>query len=221
MTDAADRTAPQCQECHCQTGGGEFCFQHKPYMVYPKADGSFLSDRNGRKHLWLDDELTTGAEQAEKHALFDLLRVFEPGLSSAIPTASDTLGKVRELQAELRQVREDRDAAVEELDMKTATMRELRQREIERAKAAEASQAALVALVAQWRALAVARYSTMSPYPQGQGDAFAACADELADALRSGIAAPQGETQEKDKNTTRVDGFPEGAHGDLPRRLTR
>ncbi len=46
---------PQCKECHCRTGGGEFCYNHAPYMVYPKADGSFISDRCGRHHIWLDD----------------------------------------------------------------------------------------------------------------------------------------------------------------------
>ena len=40
-----------CKECGCRTGGGEFCYNHAPYMVYPKADGSFLSDRNGRHRV--------------------------------------------------------------------------------------------------------------------------------------------------------------------------
>ena len=38
---------PHCQECGCQTGGGDFCYQHKPYTVTPKKDGSFVVDRLG------------------------------------------------------------------------------------------------------------------------------------------------------------------------------
>lgn len=45
----------QCKECGCTTGGGTFCYEHAPYMVYPKADGSFISDRNGRKHISFDE----------------------------------------------------------------------------------------------------------------------------------------------------------------------
>jgi hypothetical protein len=45
-----------CKECGCTTGGGEYCYRHAPYMVWPKADGSFLSDRNGRKHVSSFDE---------------------------------------------------------------------------------------------------------------------------------------------------------------------
>lgn len=44
-----------CKECGCQTGGGEFCYQHAPYMVYPQKDGSFIVDRNGRRRVWLDE----------------------------------------------------------------------------------------------------------------------------------------------------------------------
>lgn len=46
-------TTPRCKECNCQTGGGEYCYEHAPYMVWPLKDGSFRSDRNGRHHVWL------------------------------------------------------------------------------------------------------------------------------------------------------------------------
>src|SRR4051812_37405216 len=46
---------PRCKECDCVTGGAEHCYEHKPYMVYPKADGSFVSDRYGRKNIWFDE----------------------------------------------------------------------------------------------------------------------------------------------------------------------
>lgn len=45
----------ECRECHVRTGGGDYCYEHAPYMVFPKADGSFISDRQGRKRIYLDD----------------------------------------------------------------------------------------------------------------------------------------------------------------------
>ena len=59
--------APQCKVCHCTTGGGEFCYEHAPYMVYPQADGSFLVDRNGRKHVWLEEPPSLKAELHDTH----------------------------------------------------------------------------------------------------------------------------------------------------------
>jgi hypothetical protein len=50
----AEKDPTTCRECGCQTGGGDYCYQHKPYMVYPKADGSFLSDQGGRKRISFD-----------------------------------------------------------------------------------------------------------------------------------------------------------------------
>jgi hypothetical protein len=47
-----------CGECGCTTGGALFCYEHKPYMVYPKADGSFLVDRYGRRHVSFDEPPT-------------------------------------------------------------------------------------------------------------------------------------------------------------------
>jgi len=41
-----------CKECGCQTGGGDYCYEHAPYMVYPLKDGSFRSTRNGVRHIW-------------------------------------------------------------------------------------------------------------------------------------------------------------------------
>jgi hypothetical protein len=43
----------QCRECGCRTGGGDYCYQHAPYTVWPLKDGSFRSDRNGLEHIWL------------------------------------------------------------------------------------------------------------------------------------------------------------------------
>jgi hypothetical protein len=55
-----------CKECGCTTGGAEFCFEHAPYMVYPKADGSFISDRNGRKHISFDEPPAPYAKELEE-----------------------------------------------------------------------------------------------------------------------------------------------------------
>lgn len=44
-----------CKECGCETGGGEYCYQHAPYLVRPLKDGSFYSDRNGRKCVWIHE----------------------------------------------------------------------------------------------------------------------------------------------------------------------
>jgi hypothetical protein len=56
---------PTCQECGCQTGGGQYCYEHVPYMVWPKKDGSFLSDRGGRLRYWFDDLARAPAEERE------------------------------------------------------------------------------------------------------------------------------------------------------------
>lgn len=37
----------QCQECGCTTGGGDYCWQHRPYTVYPLKDGTWRETRNG------------------------------------------------------------------------------------------------------------------------------------------------------------------------------
>jgi hypothetical protein len=44
----------ECKECGCQTGGGDYCYQHKPYTVTPLKDGSFRVDRFGVQRVWLD-----------------------------------------------------------------------------------------------------------------------------------------------------------------------
>lgn len=60
---ASPGASPQaeCAICHCQTGGAGFCYEHAPYMVYPQADGSFLVDRNGRKHVSFEEPPAPGA----------------------------------------------------------------------------------------------------------------------------------------------------------------
>ena len=58
----------ECQECHCRTGGGDYCYQHAPYMVWPKADGSFIVDRNGRKRVWLDEPPSEASEAGDSMA---------------------------------------------------------------------------------------------------------------------------------------------------------
>lgn len=45
----------QCKECGCTTGGGEYCFQHAPYTVFPLKDGTFRSNRHGLKRIWFDE----------------------------------------------------------------------------------------------------------------------------------------------------------------------
>ena len=44
-----------CEICGTQTGGGLFCYEHQPYMIFPQKDGSFISDRGGRKRVWLEE----------------------------------------------------------------------------------------------------------------------------------------------------------------------
>jgi len=54
--DQGQRKGPtHCKECGVMTGGGEFCYVHAPYTVWPLKDGSFRSTRGGLKHLWLDE----------------------------------------------------------------------------------------------------------------------------------------------------------------------
>jgi len=51
LTAEPERPDAKCQACGVQTGGGEYCYEHKPYMVYPQQDGSYLVDRFGRRHV--------------------------------------------------------------------------------------------------------------------------------------------------------------------------
>lgn len=53
-----------CRVCNCQTGGGEYCYEHAPYVVYPQKDGSFLSDRGGRHRVFIDDLAVTEKPEA-------------------------------------------------------------------------------------------------------------------------------------------------------------
>jgi hypothetical protein len=55
MTYDGTSTLGECKECHCKTGGGNYCYEHAPYTVWPKVDGSFHVDRNGRKHISYDE----------------------------------------------------------------------------------------------------------------------------------------------------------------------
>jgi predicted transcriptional regulator len=103
MTDAADRTAPHCQECHCQTGGGEFCYQHAPYTVYPKADGSYLSDRNGRHRVWLVPEPSQEAELATLRAQLqqaeETIRQLQEQQAALVALVAQLQEKVKDLEA--------------------------------------------------------------------------------------------------------------------------
>ena len=55
QSPTADTRPPTCRECGCQTGGGDYCYQHKPYTVWPQKDGSFLTDSRGsRKRVWVE-----------------------------------------------------------------------------------------------------------------------------------------------------------------------
>lgn len=62
-----------CQECGCRTGGGDFCYEHKPYMVYPQKDGTFISDQHGRKRITLEAPPTNAPEKAAEGV--DLVRI--------------------------------------------------------------------------------------------------------------------------------------------------
>lgn len=66
-------TPARCNECSCQTGGGEYCYRHKPYLVTPLKDGSFYVDRNGRQHVLV--EPMTDAERATLTATVARLQV--------------------------------------------------------------------------------------------------------------------------------------------------
>lgn len=44
-----------CRECGCTTGGGDYCYEHKPYMVEPLKDGSYRVYRNGVYRVWRDE----------------------------------------------------------------------------------------------------------------------------------------------------------------------
>lgn len=46
---------PRCRECGATIGAGSYCFEHKPYLVTPKKDGTFLVDRYGRRHVSFDE----------------------------------------------------------------------------------------------------------------------------------------------------------------------
>ncbi len=37
MSADTDWGAPRCKECGCQIPGGEHCYQHAPYTVWPLA----------------------------------------------------------------------------------------------------------------------------------------------------------------------------------------
>jgi hypothetical protein len=36
---------PKCVECDGETNGELYCVEHKPFMVWPKKDGTFIIDR--------------------------------------------------------------------------------------------------------------------------------------------------------------------------------
>jgi hypothetical protein len=46
---------PVCKECGCQTGGGEYCYEHKPYTVSPLKDGTFRVDRFGMQRISFEE----------------------------------------------------------------------------------------------------------------------------------------------------------------------
>jgi hypothetical protein len=54
-----------CRECGTTTGGGEYCWQHAPYTVYPLRDGSFRETRNGLTHVWVESCPSCSALRAE------------------------------------------------------------------------------------------------------------------------------------------------------------
>jgi hypothetical protein len=71
----------ECKECHCKTGGGNYCYEHAPYTVWPKADGTFIVDRNGRKHVFFDEPPI--------HPSFERLRTFVEHLWSECHDGGD------------------------------------------------------------------------------------------------------------------------------------
>lgn len=38
-----------CKECGCTTGGGQYCYEHAPFVVTPLKDGTCYVDRNGQR----------------------------------------------------------------------------------------------------------------------------------------------------------------------------
>jgi hypothetical protein len=53
----------ECRECECTTGGGEYCYEHAPYTVWPLKNGTFRYDRNGMKHVVLLEPPSHESEQ--------------------------------------------------------------------------------------------------------------------------------------------------------------
>ncbi len=46
----------KCTECGCTTGGGDYCFAHAPYTVWPLKDGSWRTvGSNGTRRVWLEE----------------------------------------------------------------------------------------------------------------------------------------------------------------------
>lgn len=81
-----DPHPPQCKECGCRTGGGEYCFNHAPYTVYPLKDGSFRSTRHGLRHIWLGEPPHPTQEfQDSLHALIAQWRAQAKGLEGHPP----------------------------------------------------------------------------------------------------------------------------------------
>jgi hypothetical protein len=78
---------PTCLVCGCRITAGEYCFEHKPYMVWPLADGTFRSDRFGRRHVSIDDlgdllsraEVRTALEGLPRYVPSDVARESKTG----------------------------------------------------------------------------------------------------------------------------------------------
>jgi len=86
---------PTCRECGVTTGGGEFCYQHAPYFVWPLKDGSFRSDRNGMTHIWLTAPPTSDRDtrDAALRALVEQWKAESAELcAAAMATATDSAG---------------------------------------------------------------------------------------------------------------------------------
>jgi hypothetical protein len=104
MTPPTEGGTLLCRECRCQTGGGEYCYKHRPYTVWPKADGSLHDNRYGQHRITEAEEAQpaegwTGAAERAWNALLNegltcveadaIIRVIAPVLDAEAPRRGD------------------------------------------------------------------------------------------------------------------------------------
>jgi hypothetical protein len=102
--EGAVQELPTCKECGCRTGGGEFCYEHAPYTVIPRKDGSFRSDRNGLHGIFLSPPPNIQSELNNLQATITALRVEQAQL---LTHASEWEGLALERWQEIEELKKD------------------------------------------------------------------------------------------------------------------